>query len=172
MKSRHLLVSVALFACMIFAAPVFAAPIFVPIDPIVMPPIFTLNPCFGATVIADMGDITISDGTSDGAGSFYGAVYTYDISVSGATVAHVITNYKRVDFGTSSQVAMDDTFIDIADGITVFGRSVNRDHTGIIGVQGVIIGAVNFSGTKNDDVKGRYLTTNFGGTNRFCAFLE
>ena len=172
MKFRRILALSALLLCLIASSPALAAPIFtIPIDPIpFIPPSVTMDPCFGASVVTDMGSVTVYDTTS-GTG-FYTGVYTYDVSRSGAAVAHVVTDYKRVDFGSDSEVAMDDTFIDFADHLTIFGRSVNVDNTGIIGAHGIIVGAINYAGVKNNSLKGKYLTTDFGGSNRLCFFLE
>ncbi|MDA8104211.1 MAG: hypothetical protein M0Z71_02405 [Nitrospiraceae bacterium] len=173
MKLRRLLILSVLLACLVVSSPALALPIFdLPIDPIeILPPILTLDPCLGASFIADMGTQIAMDSAS-GTG-FFTAVYKYDLLRSGTTVAHMITTYSRIDFGAVSHVAMEDTLIvDPPASITVFGRSVNVNATGLIGSHGIIVAAVNRNGTAATNIKGRYLITDFGGTNRFCAFLE
>ncbi len=172
MKLRHLLTLFVLLACLIISSPAFAISGIDPIgiDPIVIgPPPIMLDPCFFADFVGDMGPLDIFVVASDL--PHYVAVYSYDISQSATTVAHVITNYSRIAFESSFNVAMNDTVIDLVDEMTLFGRSVNRNMTGIIGAEGVIVGAVDFNGNALA-VKGSYITTDFGGSNRICAFLQ
>ena len=166
MKLRRLLILSVLLACLVVSSPALA------LDPIqIMPPILTLDPCLGASFIADMGTEIALDSAS-GTG-FFTAVYKYDLLISGTPVGHVITKYSRIDFGAVSHVAMEDTFIvDPPESVTVFGRSVNVNATGLIGSHGMIVTAVNHNGTAATDIKGRYLITDFGGHNRLCAFLQ
>jgi hypothetical protein len=162
----------ALLACLVVSSPALAAPNWGTIlDPIIIPPGFFLaDPCFGASFSANMGTADNFDSTFDT--DFLTAVYRYTLSVSGTVVGTVYTTYKRVGTGAATyMVTMDDTIVG-ADGTTVFGRSVNRGVTGIIGLKGEIVGAINPNGTINHGINGRYLTSNFTGTNKFCAFLE
>jgi hypothetical protein len=103
--------------------------------------------------------------------NYYSSMVAYDLYLSGTRVAQLITNYKRVDFGTGPNVSMEDTFIDLVDQITVFGHSVNRNTRGNVGVQGVITGAVAFTGDPFS-VNGTYITTTFGGPFHFCVYLQ
>ncbi len=156
MKFKKLsILLVVLASAIIFTAPALAA-----------------DPCSGASVIATMEPSSVFDSVVGI--DFNTVVVAYDLSVSGSVVAHVITNYKRVTTsGSESNVAMDDTFIDIIDNVTVFGRSVNINQTGLIGLQGVITGAVNFAGSINTTIKGSYITSSdINGTNRMCFFLQ
>lgn len=145
---------------------------------IVAAPAFAADPCAGATVIANMEPSSIFDSVIGD--DFNTVVVAYDLTVSDSIVAHVISNYKRVTItGTglngswsAENVTTDDTFIDIVDNVTVFGRSVNRNQTGLVGVQGVITGAVNFVGSINTAIKGSYITSDVTGTNRMCFFLQ
>jgi len=173
MKLRRLFILSVLLACLVVSSPALALPIFdLPIDPIqIMPPILVLDPCFGASAAIDMGTIAALDSAS-GTG-FFTAVYKYDLLASGTPIAHMMTKYSRIDFGAISHVAMEDTLIiDPPISVTVFGRSVNVNATGLVGSHGMIVTAVNHNGTSADYVQGRYLITDFGGTNRFCLFLE
>lgn len=174
MKLRRLIVLFALLAFLVISSPALAAPIFdIPIDPIIFtPPILSLDPCFAADLVTTVGAIS-SVGSLSGTG-YYMATYKYELSFSGTPVAHVISAYKRVDFGADSQVAMDDTFILYGGGVntTIFGRSANENNTGIIGAHGVITGGVTFTGQNVPSLKGTYRITDFGGNNRLCFFLE
>ncbi len=161
MKSRRLIILSVLLACLVVSSPAFAISIIVPIDP-----------CLSADVVTDIG--TIEANVVQSGSDFQVAVYSYDLLASGTTnvVAHVIHHYTRVSV-PSLNATLDDTFVDLVHQVTVFGRSVNRNSTGLIGIKGVIVSAVNFDGTANDNIKGRYLITDFGGPpNRFCVFLQ
>ncbi len=165
MKSGRSVALLVLLAFIIVSSPAFAADTL----PSLPPPIF--DPCVGSTLTGDMGIPTWYDVSC--VLHYCVSTLVYNVyNASGQTVGRVITNYKRVDFpGGISNVAMDDTFIDLVNERTVFGHSVNRNTSGIIGVEGVITGAVTFTGDLVN-VKGTYITTNFGGTNHFCAYLQ
>lgn len=173
MKLKNLsLLLVVLLTLIAFAVPAFAVigPI-IPIDPIIIgPPILIFDPCSGASLIAVVTNNNYFDESSGGNYSTY--INTYDLTVSGTVVAHGISTYKRVTVGSTSNVTQEDTFIDPGDSVTVFGHSVNRDRTGLMGGQGVISGAVNFNGTANTSIKGYYKFSDWTSTDRFCAFLQ
>ncbi len=166
MKARRSSTLLVLLACLIVSSPAFALDSGGPGLP---PPIF--DPCVGSSFTGDIGPITAYDVSTD-FDHYYTATYIYDVSVSGNVVAHVITHYKRVNFpGSTPNVAMEDTFIDLVRERTFFGRSVHRDDYTNIGAEGVITGAVTFNGDPIN-VKGTYITTNFGGPDHFCAYLQ
>jgi hypothetical protein len=178
MKLRHLFTLLALLACLAVSSPALAAPIFQPIDPgIFMPPVLVLDPCFGADLVTNI-DGTYYDykgGISDT--DSFTAVLEYELALSGTPVAHVISHYKRIQFGADSLsniTALDDTFVIYGSGanLTVFGRAVHVGGATIIGANGVITGAVTFNG-QSVPLKGTYRITSFGGPpNRVCFFVE
>ncbi len=179
MKPRRLFMLFALLVCLFVSSPAQAIVSALPgFDLIIDPGIFTpvipvFDPCFGAKIVTEMTYPPVPyDAQFDIGGSYYTAVYAYDLSMSGEVVAHVISTYKRIGTGTSAMVAMDDTFDDVADNLTLFGHSVNRGTTGVIGLQGVFIGAVTYDGVRDGSLNGSYITTNQGGTNRLCAFMD
>jgi hypothetical protein len=157
MKLHHLITLFALLACLVVSSPAFAITI-VPLDP-----------CLFADFVADIGPVNAF--TVATSAYFQVNVYSYDLLHSGTPVAHVIHNYSMVTV-PSLNATMDDTFVDLVDSVTVFGHSVSRNAAGIIGIQGVIVSAVHFDGTTAYGIKGHYITTSFGGSDRFCAFLQ
>lgn len=144
-------------------------PMFTPIDvPMLIDPIFVLDPCTFADVKLDIGAGTAMG--SDVGGDYFTSTSSRVLMAGGSPVGQVITDYRRVTTSEGEFVTMTDTFI-VNGSLTAFGRSSN-DVRGFAGARGIVTEILDASGQKVDlDVT--YLVSDFGtsgSVNAYCFF--
>ncbi len=129
-------------------------------------PAVILDPCSGATFVADM--VNLEELFLDAGMNV--ELATYELQKDSVTVGHGFSKYAVHTFGTDTYVASEETIIVDAKSFTAYGQSSNTT-SGIAGARGIITGAVSFSGDKISAIQGTYAFSDFTGSLRFCAFI-
>ncbi len=124
-------------------------------------------PCGTATVVLELSSV---DSTANSAVEpFVVHTITYDLKVSGTSIARLISVYNRYSASGTGFVALEDTIITNDGNIRIYGRASNSDF-GNMGATGVIAGVT--INSVEQPIKGTYSYTSVGGKDSLCIFAH